>query len=190
MITASDLSVEMDGHPLFTKVGFAINRGDILHIRGANGAGKTTLLKVLAGLIEPATGEVDTQENTGYIGHKLALDLSLTVKENLMLLRQSSDTLQAIDKALKKVGLWPYREHMISQLSQGQKKRVSLARFFYARKSCWLLDEPLAGLDSQYQQAMTQSIVDFVKKEKGAVIMTSHFSDAQLSIANKVLDLS
>ena len=76
---------------------------------------------------------------------------------------------------LRKIKLYPHRERATLHLSQGQKKRLSLARFFILDKKVWLMDEPFTALDVEHQQLLKQQMILFVKSG-GSIIMTSHNS--------------
>ncbi len=181
MLIASQISVEREELPLFEPVSFQIKPGQLIHLRGENGKGKTTLLKVLLGLCEPTAGKVSfshptyqsLQSASGYIGHKLGLKGELTVAENLTFISVGCKKLKPMAKALEDVGLKFLSDALVTSLSQGQKKRASLARFFYIDKALWLLDEPFNAVDCKFQKILAKSFEVFLKNG-GMLVLTSH----------------
>jgi heme exporter protein A len=148
---------------LFANVNFEIQAGDAMRIVGTNGSGKTSLLRLLCGLASPAEGEVRwngrnvrsvREEFCGdliYLGHANGVKDDLAAWENLVVAatlsgypvsrEQAWEALDAL--GLGEVGLLPTRS-----LSQGQRKRVALARLWMKSKTkLWILDEPFTALD-------------------------------------------
>tara|TARA_B110000879_G_C11135808_1_gene498064 strand:- start:591 stop:1160 length:570 start_codon:yes stop_codon:yes gene_type:complete len=172
------LCVDIDENPVLYNVNFSLKAGQLLHVKGKNGAGKTTLLRSLVGLCPLLSGsvtfEVSSSDDTmGYLGHKLALEPLLTVEENLKMATLGETLHTSPNDTLKSLGLFQHRNRFCDQLSQGQKKRLSLARFICVEKSLWLLDEPFTALDSQHQTYFKVAMESFVKKG-GSILLTSH----------------
>jgi heme exporter protein A len=164
MLAAEGLALTRGNRPLFSDVSLAIEAGEALVLRGANGSGKTSLLRILAGLTVPDGGVIRwagvamrglnavRRHNTLYLGHTNALKDELTAAENL------ADALafdgDAVDEksctaALARVGLGDRLEVPVRRLSQGQKRRIGLARLSISKRRLWLLDEPTNALDQQ-----------------------------------------
>ncbi|HET8831742.1 MAG TPA: cytochrome c biogenesis heme-transporting ATPase CcmA [Casimicrobiaceae bacterium] len=148
---------------LFGGVTFSLAAGEALIVTGRNGSGKTTLLRIVAGLTAPFEGQVRWQKKlvrpfdarlrrtVAFSGHMPALKDELTTQENLAAiveLNGESAPASAIDEALDAVALDRQRALPIRVLSQGQKRRVSLARLYLSRRPLWILDEPLTALDT------------------------------------------
>lgn len=175
MLDIQSLSVEIEDIPILNDLSLTITAGQLLHLKGCNGAGKTTLLRAIAGLspISAGTISVNPLISKGYIGHKLAIEPLLTVEENLKYLIIEQSKPVAIEQILDQVQLRTHRYQMAYQLSQGQKKRLSLARFFAMKKDLWLLDEPFNALDINYQHFLKQALTEHIK-QGGSLILTSH----------------
>lgn len=173
---------------LFTDVDFALGPGDALRVAGANGSGKTTLLRVLAGLSRPDRGSVswhgrDVRSHDGgyrsqllYVGHAPGVDELLTPCENLVFL----DLLDGVDgraaarAALDRAGLAAQADVPVRLLSQGQRRRVALARIHLPqRRQVWVMDEPFNGLDAAATAVLQAAIVDH-RAAGGIVIYTTH----------------
>jgi len=173
---------------LFSELSFDLSAGELLHLHGHNGSGKTTLLRSIFGLITPTEGEVRWQgENVRrlrdefarelvYIGHKNAIKADLTGTENLRIACQL-DGIPVSEKqaweALERLGLRGHEDLPVRVLSQGQKKRVALARLLLSKSPLWILDEPFTALDKAaviYLQDVIQQHVD----NGGMVMLTTH----------------
>jgi heme exporter protein A len=187
---------------LFSGLNLALLPGQLLRLRGANGAGKTSLLRMICGLLAPAHGEVlwrgervaALREEFGrqlvYLGHAAALKDDLSARENLLtasrLAGQAIGPAQA-DAALAAAGLRGRERAPARVLSQGQRKRVALARLELGT-GCplWVLDEPFNALDSA-ATAWLLGLITAQVGRGGIVVLTSHqgveFSDAVPQVA-------
>ena len=150
MLQVKQLSCERQRRELFYELSFSCNAGEAWHVRGANGAGKTTLLRVLAGLFSNYEGEVvwDVDRFPLYIGHRPGVKNQLTCLENLawlMRLHQDDTSEESLRDALGEIGLGGYENVLCGQLSEGQRKRVSLARMLLSDSPVWILDEPFSA---------------------------------------------
>ena len=188
LLQAQAVACERGGRALFQSVSFELHAGAALHLEGDNGAGKTTLLRALSGLSPLAQGQVwwrgqSTAEARSafhadllYLGHALGLKDELTALENLQLgAAVSGQTLapsQALD-ALATQGLKSRAHLPLKVLSQGQKRRVALARLQVARAKLWLLDEPFVALDTDAVQVL-QGLLRAHLEQGGALLFTSH----------------
>jgi heme exporter protein A len=168
-LIARDLHLERGARSIIRGLSFEIRSGHALILRGANGSGKTSLLRILAGLTLPDAGSVllDGEKPKAlsaawrnaalYLGHTNALKDDFTAQENLhdaLAVDGIDVTPNAQLAALQRVGLADRRQVLARRLSQGQKRRVGLARLSLAlshtpRKPLWLLDEPTNALDAQ-----------------------------------------
>jgi len=188
MLSVSNLSCVRADHTLFRGVGFDLAPGDCLHLEGGNGVGKTSLLRILAGFSPAAHGEVRWQgELLGssacrlsrdllYLGHQLALKEELNAVENLQASAAIAGTPAAADAALaalQGLGLGSRAALPVRVLSQGQKRRVALARLLLQTPPLWLLDEPFVALDGPAQQWVA-SLMEAHLARGGIVLFTSH----------------
>ncbi len=182
MLETTALACERGGRRLFSDLGFTLGAGELLRVRGANGSGKTTLLRILAGLTRPADGTVrwrgmerdwDFGREMLFLGHAPALKDELTVFENFAFSCQLS-FLKEEKSALEKVGVAKLADLPARFLSQGQRKRVALARLAVASAMpLWLLDEPFAALDEEAIAAV-RGLIEHHLKAGGLVVLTSH----------------
>jgi len=188
MLSATDLSCVRGDRSLFAGIDFAVGAGEWLHVRGANGSGKTSLLRLLAGLSQPAHGEIrwdgkrvkdDTQAFRSellYLGHHAAVKEELTALENLQLASElDGDALPRAEAeaALQRFGLKGREDLPVRFLSAGQKRRVLLARLVTRRAKLWVLDEPFTALDTRAVQLLGMLIGEHLG-QGGMAVVTSH----------------
>jgi len=185
MLQATALAGERSGQRLFSDVSFQLKNGDLLHVSGSNGSGKTTLLRMLCGLTLPASGEISWQQqlidnnrdefNTEllYIGHRHGMHSDLSPVENLQLSVQQTSSRASIFAALEDLGLGKHLEKPLRLLSQGQQRRVALARLLLESRKLWILDEPLAALDVDAVEWFSQRLAQHLKTG-GMAIVTTH----------------
>ena len=182
------LGCERGGRPLFATQSFGLEAGQAMHIEGDNGSGKTSLLRMVCGLSPPASGEVRWGgqsiaevraaflRDLLYVGHSLGLKDELSAVENLqtvsVLAGQPVSREQAF-QALKSQGLGSRAHLPLRVLSQGQKRRVALARLQVSQAKLWVLDEPFVALDSAAVQALQQVLQTHLEQD-GLLLFTSH----------------
>lgn len=191
-LAVENLQCSRGERTLFENLSFSVDSSKLLYVQGDNGSGKTTLLRTLCSLSQAHAGNIRwnnettkelAEDFTGqvlYIGHLAGVKDDLTPIENL----QFSATLaghtisreQAI-AALTQVNIARCADLPTRVLSQGQKRRVALARLWLQDNSLqtplWILDEPFTALDAEAIGVLTAHIEVFVKKG-GMVVFTSH----------------
>ncbi|TMH78551.1 MAG: cytochrome c biogenesis heme-transporting ATPase CcmA, partial [Betaproteobacteria bacterium] len=189
MMEAVELQCERGHRRLFDQLSFGLDAGRCLHIAGDNGAGKTSLLRILCGLLRPTFGEVRWQgrpiaqvrdeygADLVYVGHLNGVKDDLTATENLRTwaamagLRVDADRLE---QALRLLAIERFAQWPAGQLSQGQKRRIGLARLTVARQArVWILDEPFNALDRNGVEILNRLIAERVGSG-GAVVLTTH----------------
>ncbi|MCD6047777.1 MAG: ccmA [Gammaproteobacteria bacterium] len=182
MLSIRNLQLELNEQRLFEPVNFDLAPGACLQLCGPNGVGKTSILKILAGLLKPRRGSILWQgkkllslsQEAKYLGHDLALKLSLTLEENLKYYASIMQTNPAeIHIACDFFQLLSLLSLPVQQLSAGQKHRAQLAKLLINRKPIWLLDEPFTGLDQTHIQQLLRLFKIFLEKD-GMIIFTSH----------------
>ncbi len=181
MLSVSDLSFERYFERVFEPVSFDLAAGSLLLVTGSNGCGKTTLLRVLAGLLEPSEGKIDSPEQPLYAGHNPAIKDDLSVEENIRFWMRFMGTRKSdlgdglCRRVIEEIGLTPVAAQEGRTLSAGQRKRCSLARLLFCDEALWLLDEPYSNLDHE-----GIVMLDLILREHldagGACIMTTHGS--------------
>ena len=173
---------------LFSGLHLQASAGQCLHIRGENGVGKTSLLRLLSGLASPESGEVlwnghpikkeasEYHSKLLFLGHRDALKEDLSAIENLrMYAAVDGIALSEQDafSALWRFGLKGREDLPVICLSEGQKKRVLMARMVTRRAQVWILDEPFNALDSHAVRELQGLIAEHLEGN-GLVLLTSH----------------
>jgi heme exporter protein A len=148
---------------------------DLLHLQGANGSGKSTLLKLLAGILLPESGALETFVQLGFVGHHLGLHPMLTVHENLKYAPGASEFLE-LEQYLIDAKLHDQLHRPLANLSLGQQHKVSMLRLMAQGTKLWLLDEPFANLDVD-AEAWLWGIILQHRLNGGAVVLTAHQRD-------------
>ncbi len=187
-LEVQEIACERGDHRLFSGLSFTLSAGELMQVQGANGSGKTTLLRALCGFVQPVQGKVlwcgrDIQEwddayhtEMCYLGHLNAIKDELSALENLQMsagLAGYTVAEQQALAALRRMGL-QRREHLpVRVLSQGQRRRVALARLLLEDARLWILDEPLAALDVGAVGLMQELIGEHLSKG-GMTIFTTH----------------
>ncbi|MCU0834725.1 MAG: cytochrome c biogenesis heme-transporting ATPase CcmA [Chromatiaceae bacterium] len=188
MLDVSDLECRRGDRTLFSQLAFAVEPGTLLHVRGRNGSGKTTLLRALCGLLMPETGEIrwngepirrlaeDYHRDMLYFGHLNGIKHDLSGIENLRvaaILDDDRPDEADLWDALEQMGLKGFEDLPTKVLSQGQKKRVALARLLLSQAPLWILDEPFTALDTDAVDLLQMLIARHVADD-GMVILTTH----------------
>jgi len=188
MLRAHKLTARRGFTHLFADLTFTVGSGEALLVTGANGSGKTTLLRILAGLTAPEAGSVRwrgaevsafsaaVRQEVAFVGHLPALNDALTAQENLMTLLALSGDSARVDEvraALSAVALERQSTLPVRALSQGQRRRVALARLALARRTLWLLDEPATALDTAGATILSDLIARHLAGH-GCVVATTH----------------
>ncbi|HKU49487.1 MAG TPA: ABC transporter ATP-binding protein [Nitrososphaera sp.] len=178
-------------------VNFRTEKSGIYVVLGTNGSGKTTLFRTIAGVIEPFSGNVqlDGQSiisskarngekrrrmNTNYLSHNNAIPEEMTVYNALDFWssisglhgEEEGSTTAATEKVISLLDLGDLAEKKFSDLSEGQKKRVSIATIFLNESDLYLLDEPTASLDPVFSKQIRDIILDLGRDR--IVLYSSH----------------
>ncbi len=188
-LSAQQLACTRGARTLFRGLDLHVGPGEALQVAGANGSGKTSLLRILCGLGHASEGKVrwkggDIREEREqfcsqmiYLGHAGAVKDDLLAWENVVIASTLAGHPLERERAclaLERLGLGRAARLPARVLSQGQRKRVALARLqFGMNKPLWILDEPFAALDSAAIGALC-NIIDEHLAQGGSLVYTTH----------------
>lgn len=196
MYCAEHISFSYRKKEVLRDVSFTAKEGDFIGIVGKNGCGKSTLLSVLAGVRRPAGGTISFEgapmfskksvpaDIIGYVPQLNPLLPELSVRDNLRLwLRNTADASEGTpDSLYLQMGLTEYLQVPVAKLSEGLKKRVSIASVLQNNPKILILDEPSAALDLPCKEVIHGQLLTFAKKG-GIVLFTTH-EEAEFSLCN------
>jgi len=192
LLKASDISYSASGKLILDHVSFELYRGQITTIIGPNGAGKSTLTSIVNGLIENYTGTIKRAENLkiGYLPQKVYVNtlMPLSVQRLMQLTQRVADV--EVDEALAQTGVAYLKHRQVQSLSEGELKRVLLARTTLGKPDLIVLDEPTAGVDVTGEVKMYELIGDFRNHLECAVLLVSHDLHLVMSKTDQVLCLN
>ena len=173
---------------LFSGLDFAVSPGMFVQLTGPNGSGKTSLLRILCGLLAAAEGEVKWNganiRSLGeeyftfvtYLGHRHGVKDELSAVENLRISNALNGIAVSKDRAhavLEKMGLGGRELLPARLLSEGQRRRVALARLLVCNTKLWLLDEVMTSLDKG-AVALVRSLIEKHLADGGMAIVATH----------------
>ena len=183
--------------PLLSGIQFTVPKSSLTVLAGPSGCGKTTLLRLLAGLLTPESGQIARAAACSYVPQEPHL-YNATLFENITLFQQDCSE-QAVRKALKALCLSDWAEALPQglmtplgeggqSLSQGQRKRLGLARALVQDRPLILLDEPTAALDERTAATIREVLLALKENGRHTLFVISHDERLQAA-ADTVLDL-
>ena len=197
------------GTQVFENLNLTIESGSFVAILGTNGCGKSTLAKHFNSILLPSGGKVyvdgiDTSDLTRIMAVRRCVGMVFQNPDNQIVANVVEEDVafgpenlgvaapeirRRVDKALKQVGMYEYREHAPHLLSGGQKQRVAIAGIIALEPKCIVLDEPTAMLDPR-GRADVMHTVEKLNREKGitVVLITHHMDEAAQAQRVIVLD--
>lgn len=198
-IAVQDLSFRYPGSPLplLSGIQFTVPKGSLTVLAGPSGCGKTTLLRLLAGLLTPESGHIARADACSYVPQEPHL-YNATLFENITLFQQDCSE-QAVHRALKALCLSEWTETLPQglatplgeggqSLSQGQRKRLGLARALVQDRPLILLDEPTAALDEATAATIREVLLSLKASGRHTLFVISHDERLQAA-ADTLLDL-
>ena len=180
-----------------------IHDNEFICVVGPSGCGKSTLLNIIAGLLEPTSGEVycdgklveGTGTDRGVVFQQYALFPWLTVKKNVRFALEmrgikgkEADNLAMM--YLEKVDLTKFADHYPKELSGGMKQRVAIARAYAADPQVLLMDEPFGALDAQTRTQLQTELLQTWERDQKTCFFITHDVDEAIILAQKVIVMS
>lgn len=203
IIDLKNISVSFDGQPILKNLNLYIRDGEFITLLGPSGCGKTTTLRIIAGFLEPDSGEVvfegkvingmpayKRQVNT--IFQRNALFPHLNVYENIAFgLKQQKlpkeEIRKTVEEMLALVNLKGFEKRSVASLSGGQQQRVAIARALAVKPRVLLLDEPLGALDLKLRKDMQVELKAIQKRLGITFIYVTHDQEEALSMSDTIV---
>lgn len=194
-----------NGYEAIKDVSFSVKKGDLVCLLGPSGCGKTTILNMLAGLLNPTSGDIlfdgksvvkvaPKDRQIGYVFQNYALYPHMNVLQNVMFPltvgknKIAKNKAQAIaEKYMKLTQIMDLAKQRPGQLSGGQQQRVAIARALVQQPKILLMDEPLSNLDARLRLKIREEIRSLVKKVGITTLFVTHDQEEALSIGDKII---
>lgn len=187
MLKLENVSSGYNGHDVLHSISLEVSQPAIYVVLGPNGAGKTTLFRTVAGVLEATSGSVSldgkdlyssgaVRRDIGYLSHHTAMPEEMTVRAALEFyggIEEGSPS-----KAMESLGLSDLADKKVSNLSQGQKKRASIAKLFLRERKLYLMDEPTSNLDPIVAKEVRDILLS-LSREKYVLYSSHNLYEAQ-----------
>lgn len=187
-------------------VSIDIKKGEFVTILGHNGSGKSTIAKHFNAILTPSEGKVfvngmDTSDENNLLDIRQTVGMVFQNPDNQIVATiveedvafalenmgvEPTQIRKRVDKALKTVGMYEYREHAPHRLSGGQKQRVAIAGVIAMKPACIILDEPTAMLDPQGRQEVLKTIKDLNQNQGVTIVLITHYMD-EAAMADRIV---
>ncbi|MFB3915099.1 MAG: ABC transporter ATP-binding protein [Terriglobales bacterium] len=215
LLEVQSVSKSFEGFRALSEVSLSVEENAFCALVGPNGAGKSTLFNVITGRLQPDAGRVHFAERditrvptSRVIRHGIGISFqraipfqSMTVIDNVVLsilaldgrtrnplraLRAYSDARSQAEQVLSWVGMSTMKHHLVTELPQGDLKRVDIAMALASNPRLLLLDEPLAGLSRGERAQMVAFIRDLLRSRGITLLFTEHDTEAVMQLADRI----
>ncbi len=192
LIAGTGLNLQLGRRTILDDVDIAVHRGEILTLIGPNGAGKTTLVRILLGLLDPDSGQVERNPGltVGYLPQRIAVDPSLPLTASSLLGLAGRTNRSKTQARLDEVGAGHLHDAMIHDLSGGELQRVLLARALLRDPDLLVLDEPMQGIDFSGEIELYELITGLVAQRHCGVLLISHDLHLVMASTDRVVCLN
>ena len=186
MITARALTRRFDGVVALRDVSLRIERGEMFALIGPDGAGKSTFFRIVAGLLQPSSGELTNESLSafGFVPQRFALYSDLSIDENLAFRARlyGLDPAAAKTRAgelMARVGLARFGARLAGNLSGGMKQKLALVAALLTRPALLLLDEPTTGVDPTSRREFWTMLHQLHHEGLTIVVSTPYMDEAE-----------
>lgn len=187
-------------------VSMDVKKGEFVAVLGHNGSGKSTIAKHFNAILTPTEGKVyvngmDTSDENNLLDIRQTVGMVFQNPDNQIVATiveedvafalenigvEPTQIRRRVDKALKTVGMYDYREHAPHRLSGGQKQRVAIAGIIAMRPACIILDEPTAMLDPKGREEVLKTIKDLNQNQGVTIVLITHYMD-EAAMADRII---
>jgi putative spermidine/putrescine transport system ATP-binding protein len=203
MMTVENLNKRFGDHVAVRDFHLSISQGEFVALLGPSGSGKSTVLRMIAGLLEPSSGEIHIagtnvthlppqKRNLGLVFQSYALFPNMTVFENVAFPLQVRKWAKAkirerVEEMLDLVGLSHRAKYLPEHLSGGERQRVALARALAFHPPLLLLDEPFSALDAKVRESLRRFLKEIQKSTGVTTLMVTHDQAEALELSDRVV---
>ncbi|MDR0778044.1 MAG: ABC transporter ATP-binding protein [Methanomassiliicoccaceae archaeon] len=184
-------------------ISLSIKKNELVSILGPSGCGKTTVLRMIAGLVEPTSGEVlvdnvkviEPGSDRGMVFQDFALFPWRSVRKNIEFGMEvtgvpKEERIARVDKYLNLMGLENFADARVHELSGGMKQRVGLARAMVNNPKVVLMDEPFGALDAQTRNIMQAGLIRILDKTDQTIVFVTHSVDEAVFLSDRIVILT
>jgi ABC-type Fe3+/spermidine/putrescine transport system ATPase subunit len=200
MLEVKALDVVIDDKPILEDVDLQVADSEVVAVLGPSGSGKSTLLRAIAGLVEPATGEIEWdgvsivgvpphRRDFGLMFQGYALFPHMTVAENVgfgLKMAGRGDFTAQVEEALDAVGLQGFEPRQVDSLSGGEQQRVALARTLAPDPRLVMLDEPLGALDRNLRQQLVTDTRQLLEARDVTALVVTHDREEAVALSDRL----
>ena len=199
MLRIAGLDVVLDEKRILRDLDLDVDDGELVGLLGPSGSGKSTLLRAVAGLVEPAAGQITWndadltqvpphQRGFGLMFQGFALFPHMTVGENVGfgLRMQRRNQPDVVSDSLEMVGLAGYQDRDVDTLSGGERQRVALARTLAPKPRFIMLDEPLGALDRNLRVELMEQTRSILKAQGATALIVTHDRDEAAAMTDRL----
>nr|WP_125713279.1 ABC transporter ATP-binding protein [Agrilactobacillus yilanensis] len=203
ILDVKNVTQSFDGQQIIQKINLQVAKGEIVSLLGVSGSGKTTLFNVIAGLNQPASGDVllagtSILNQPGQVSYMLQKDLLMpyrTVLDNVILPLLITGTSKKLARKqalpfFEEFGLTGYAKSYPDELSGGMRQRAALLRTYLFHKPVALLDEPFSALDAITKRALHRWYLEIMGKIHLSTLLITHDIDEALVLSNRIYVLA
>ncbi|MCL2032570.1 MAG: ABC transporter ATP-binding protein [Methanomassiliicoccaceae archaeon] len=180
-----------------------IKKGELITLVGPSGCGKTTILRLIAGLIQPTSGEIRISgrpctapgADRGMVFQDFALFPWRSVRKNVEFGLEvagvpKEERRERAEKYIKLAGLEKFIDARVHELSGGMKQRVGIARALVGHPDVILMDEPFGALDAQTRNIMQVQLLNILEKTDQTIIFVTHSVDEAVFLSDRIVVLT
>jgi NitT/TauT family transport system ATP-binding protein len=188
---------------VLSNVSLQIEPGQFVSIVGPSGCGKSTLLRIIAGLLQPTSGNIlmagqtlsNSPKRTGFMFQRDTLLPWATVEENIQVGmelsgKSPSEALHNVSEWVNFLHLGGFERHLPHQISGGMRQRVALGRLLAYEPDIYLMDEPFGALDSQTKILMGKELLRIWEQYQKSIVFVTHDIEEAVTLSDRVIVLS